>query len=857
MTEGPLPAAPLEAPGGRALPGPPRPPAHPLAVMLALVLPLVVLGMAWKGLQRTGEATGKAIVMERQLRAAGQVEVVVLGSSLARTDVDAATLADALGIPTRAVVMLTLPNATAAHWYAILDNRVFANGHRPRVVLFVGALTTMLTPEVLKEANIGRLVAQLDGRDEVIARKVFGTDSAWHFQWLFARERAGEVRDRLVQGFRDGALSMLFRGTLKPAVGARLADRANAVVFADEQMDYTLHAAAPTGLFAGAVDALAFADLDLEQDSLLPDLVALARAHDARPVFVRTPFPPSHDDNDRVPPALEDRAEALLAELGATYLDLRALGLQDRHYRDMRHMSREAAILFTRAIAQGLQDGPEATAPARIERTGTPHPGAPVLKVANTVDDGAEIIDWDLRGGPLDVLTPEALASVGRAGVPPVRVEVGGAPVPWLAGREARVEGRVSRPIPGAWWTRHTTPRVVRVAGAVEPELVVDPRVPVPADGPGPAGWWVPPGTTLSMTLDAARGPTLVRGHVLGGAAEAVEVRLRGEPLALAQRGARVWAEGPAGTGPWSLSVHSPAGGPWVSLDAVSVGEPPLLRSVIGSPDDLAGASVRLIGGQLEDTALDARFASPPVAVEAGAPRRGPRRTLILPVRPYVGLADGATPHLGVPHKCSPLRVLEDGVPLALPQSVCEDVANLGSGRTCHAAHELYVSSSDGTDPFTNGRTYSLALEPSRLCDRLNQPDTTPLRGSLWIYPHDHARIAAPPERMEDFLDGANRLELVVDPYLAPPGAELVVRVRVGDRVALERVLKAGSGGRQVLVETLDPPLPPRARDVVLELTQEDDEAFWLVVMATLTEDHPFGRSAPSADVGPSESPRQ
>lgn len=844
--EGPLPGAPAEGVGPVGPAPVPRTPRTPLAVLLAIVLPLLLLAGAWKALQREGEATGKAIIMERQLAAAGRVEVVVLGSSLARTDVDAPTLAEALGVPTRSVVMLTLPNATAAHWYAILDNRVYGQGYRPRYVLFVGALTTMITPEVLKDANVGRLVAQLDGRDEVVARKVFGTTSPLQFQWLFARERAGELRDSLVQAYRDTVLAWLFRGTGRRAVGERLADRANAVVFADEKMDYALHAPAPTGLFGGSVDQLAFEDLDVAEDSLLPDLVALAQANGAQPVFVRTPFPPSHDDNDQVPPDLEAAAVSLLTERGATWLDLRSLGLQDRHFRDMRHMSREAAVLFTRAIAQGLQDGPGATAPAVVERTGSVDWGeSPVELVANVIDEGAEILDRDLAGGPLDVITAASLAAVGRLHAPPVRVRSGEGFLPWTTEPASSVRG--------ARWRAGS----VRADGAAQPQLVVDDRVPVPSDGPGPAGWWIPPGTTLALALDAASGPTLVRGHVLGGAAAEVEVTVRGAPLPLEQRGARVWALAPAGEGPWKVTVHSPAEGPWVSLDAVTVGQPPLVRAVIGAPDALAGASVRLIGGQLEDTALQTRFATPPVEVQAGEPRRGPRRTLVLPVKPFVGLADGATPHLGVPHKCSPLRVLEDGVPLPLPQAVCEEVGQLGAGRTCHAADVMYVSASDGSDPLTNGRRYTLALEPSRLCDRLNQPDTTPLRGSLWVYPHDHVEVPAPAERMAAFLDGANRLELVVDPYLADPRAELHVRVRSGDQVVLDRVLRAGRGGRQVLDVPLDPAVEPQATDLVLELAQDDDTAFWLVVMATLTEDYPFARSAPATRTGPEESPRQ
>jgi hypothetical protein len=213
---------------------------RPTVLIAAVMLPLIVFMAGFIALQRPDRPTGKAFAFERKLKAYN-TDVLVLGSSLARTNVRTELLAEELGVPRRNVVMLTLPNATAAHWYAIMRNRVFDNGHRPRVVILVGALTTMVTPEILMDSNVERLMNQLSVDEPVIGSKVLGTTSPTKFRYLFMRERAGAIRDDLLVSYRDWAISTLLSNRGKIAEGRRLAERANEVVFADDRMDYTLH----------------------------------------------------------------------------------------------------------------------------------------------------------------------------------------------------------------------------------------------------------------------------------------------------------------------------------------------------------------------------------------------------------------------------------------------------------------------------------------------------------------------------------------------------------------------------------------------------------------------------------------
>lgn len=58
----------------------------------------------------------------------------------------------------------------------------------------------------------------------------------------------------------------------------------------------------------------------------------------------------------------------------------------------------------------------------------------------------------------------------------------------------------------------------------------------------------------------------------------------------------------------------------------------------------------------------------------------------------------------------SRLVLLEDGVILGPPHATHDEIARLGSGRFSHWGARVYFSSSDGTDPRTNGRSYDLSL---------------------------------------------------------------------------------------------------------------------------------------------------
>jgi glycosyltransferase involved in cell wall biosynthesis len=59
--------------------------------------------------------------------------------------------------------------------------------------------------------------------------------------------------------------------------------------------------------------------------------------------------------------------------------------------------------------------------------------------------------------------------------------------------------------------------------------------------------------------------------------------------------------------------------------------------------------------------------------------------------------------------KPSSLRLFENGIPLAVPHSVHDNIRDLGEGRFSHWFDHVYFSTSDNSDPRTNGRTYSFS----------------------------------------------------------------------------------------------------------------------------------------------------
>ena len=369
-TVSPPPAAP--PPGGPAL-------LHRLA---ALVLPLLVLG-AWYGslprFPHSERYREQAHRMDAQVMG-GDWSVLVLGNSLARTDVDPQQLGRHLDRPGD-VLALTQQGTSAPTWYAILKYRVFTSGLQPQLIVIPSTLDAMLATHLASPESVQRLEGHLDGDDPVLDSKVFGGGlggAPWG--------RVRRLSPRLRAALEDGAKTLLVGLLLGPGgqegswweTGIRQMAKAREKTFSH-----------PGGAEPGhqqrliAVDDLGEGVSQQElpshaHGSMLPDLLRLISGHGARVVFARVPL---RADNPRgqVPPSLEREWVAHLERAPhATYLDLSHLPVGHAEFADPMHLNQQGARRFTEALATALLEArllDDVRAPSAGAISGPRHPG--------------------------------------------------------------------------------------------------------------------------------------------------------------------------------------------------------------------------------------------------------------------------------------------------------------------------------------------------------------------------------------------------------------------------------------------------------------------------------------------------
>ncbi len=801
------------------------------AAGLAIVLPVGVGFLAGWALLHPPEEHGFARAFDRRMDEHSP-EVLVLGSSLAHRGVDLGVLARELGVPRDRVEMLQLPHASAAHWYAILKNRVYERGHRPRLVIVAGALTTMLNHDLLQTGgNLDRLVEQLGPSEPVLSDRVLGLTSPADFFGLYARTAASRWRDHLLTEARD---RVLLAFTTRPRLdeATRLAERVNEAVFSNARMDYELHREAGVGA-SGGLAAHAPDTFVLREQGLLDAMDALADAHGSQLVWVRMPFPPSNRDVDSVPPEIESDALAWWNELGSGYLDLRSLDLSDADFEDMRHLSRRGAVTFTVGLARALQAlraGGGMTVVQGVKADGAPtrHGDAPALSATRVA-----ACSWIVHAPVLVGFTPAVVRSLPEGVGLPFQVLSDGVSLPMGSG-----EG-----CDGSWVA---TPKGLQVAapheGAAIEVLWADAHA-TPLPG-GPAAWVVP-GTSLRFavstpwTLPAPAFAMLARGLAVGSPAVAsVGVDGLAEPLRGEHGRLSAILRPRVPTGPWWVEVSVPSDAAPFLLHHLAVGAPPTTSAFLGQAETLFGASVRIVGGRLDDTRGRVTYAAPPRFDPIPlTPRMATREMAAVPVPKLADLADADEKDAARPSACSPARVLEDGTPLPLPHELCYDVLTKGGGRACHAAGSIYFASLAGGAPWKNGAAYTLALDPSRACPTLVQPGATTLRGSWWLYPGDEATFAAGKKGLDVFRDGASRLVLGVLVRGEGDSPLLDVEVLVDGEVVSQTTWVPPAGPREsTLTWPIDPPLPASASALAVRVRNPDARSFVLVTLLALEE---------------------
>ncbi len=738
-------------------------------------------------------APDRATVALRAALADTDVEVVVLGSSIANRGVDLDALSDALDLPAAQVARHTLPYASMAHWYATLDHEVFGRGARPRQVVIVDLLASMLHHDGLtRPSSADRLLALLGPDEPEVAARALGvTPGRW--RWLWARARAGQARDSLVARWRDAVLRTTWAPGAPDAALERLREGVNATVFGAAAMQAEAERVAievpeTTG------------DFRLREHALLGSLARLARAHGAEVWLVRAPLPVSNADLDAVPSDVEADARAWMAELGLRYADLRGMRLSARDFEDTRHLTPEAARRFSRALAEVLRgDGDAPTASAQVSSWTMEDPGGACGRVVAVPGLAGFPAAWWLEGG-----------------LPPPLEARSDVPLRWAVAVSG-CDGGVAL-APGG------------VAVGVEAPVILQARSPTPDD----AGVWVAPGAQLE-----------VEG---AGAAGSLRARASGVVALAVGASASMWtptdglvrATWPAHEGP--LTLRAPPDG-WVFVHHLQLGEPPSAALVVGSQEAARGRSVRVVGGRVDDVAVRPRYEHPPPPLPPWPRLRARDGLQVARLGALAPLADAPTWNHLRPNACNPVRVLEDGRPLEA-HTPCPALDAGAAGASCSAG-SLLAFRVRGDGPIAPRLAWT--LDPRRACPLFGQEEGAALRGSWWLYPGDVARVAVPAAAVADTVDGLAVLDLDGLALVATPTRPVQVRLLRGDVEVLSApwwLQPPGTPSRARLA--LSSPLPPAPGPLSLELRHDDPDAFLLWSLAALAEeptDEPAART--------------
>ncbi len=250
----------------------------------------------------------------------------------------------------------------------------------------------------------------------------------------------------------------------------------------------------------------------------------------------------------------------------------------------------------------------------------------------------------------------------------------------------------------------------------------------------GEQGPWLRPGQALTASFEPwpegypERSLELwveVRGRTDG----APPLSLDGwnHPLQREGRWLRAQVEGPAPEGAWSLTLATPDDGPELAVRWLEVGSDGRSQSVIGGASEVRDRVDLLAAGALRRADFEGPRASWPIAGLAAVPEPG---VASAPLGALEGLGSPAIAERFPCPRCSPLRGLGDGQPLAEHRARCTRRSRVGLGWYCHRERRLWLASSDGSDPSQLVHRYTLDLDPDR-----GRP------GGLWIYPGDRGQL--------------------------------------------------------------------------------------------------------------------
>lgn len=776
--------------------------------------------------------------MEQMLREADP-EVVLLGNSLVRAGVGPKPLGKALspGKPVR-VASGAEPGTRPANWYVILENRVYGQGLRPKLVVVGMIPSTLVQTEIRSEMARQSLAAHVGSYEPVVDRKVHGreTPAAWRYRMERNRGAFQEQWARVVRGLSVGPFHGQGEGSLLERGEAAAGPALEAVFTTDGALDLSLHQRViPVALPDEEVEASRESS-SIEQ-TFVPDMIDLAEEHGSRIVFVWFPLAASRNDVVSIPADQQADLVALLNERGAGWLDLHELGYPDSVYTDPVHLNMQgrkrltadlaAALLEMDALGQGAFAPATLPITARLEATleGTP-PALGSLELT-PMADGDPCLQV-ARRPEIYALSDAATNAAGMGAVSPLLVLENGQALERSRWRTKLKEA----PCSGAYLPQ--TGQIFISPSEAVPEQPASYRLALVPDQPidtgQEQGWWVYPGTTLRFAIeaqaDASRALSLELGlePILGQASE-LEVALDDTPIQLDPVGP-AWVKGHAalarGGGTFTLTLQSPPDGPYALIRWLGLETDGEQAPLIGNSSRMHPPSVDLLPRSGRST-IEALTEPPAIDVEAlSTPKPKVARFMI----PDLADLDDQAISARLPCRaCSPLVLMEDGNEAAIPAWACAAVQRGEPSQACQDGGRFLFTSSDGSEPATNGRSYGLVLKADR-----REKDRA------WLYPGDRLRLRARIMERRRLRHGASTLLLQAVPISDDPQGALSIRLLGGEDSYLERLVPLSELVEGPLELALDRVLPVTGGEVTIELHTEPEASYLLLEQAVLRE---------------------
>ncbi len=344
--------------------------------ILAVLLPMVVVWLGYIGLEHlrtaadereiqnagkviNGRVLGEGGVVEMMERTLDRTKpsIVILGNSLSNTDINPIQLAMRLGIPRHKIQRFSIPNSIGAHWWIVMKNRVYANGHAPRAVIMLSDMQSALATRPLTEASYLNLRVHVDEPSDEAYLDLKAGSNGWASSRVW--ENKGKVRDSALKLVRNIWVELVFRRKLPNSQNTPRISAAIDRVFDAGSTDLRLHHAV-IPIMQGEAGLQPFDPSLLPQvgKSFIPEITSMIAEHRGRAIFLRPPMSPllAPELSDFVPPATEVTVRDAVADHGGTYLDMRNFHLTEADFFNVDHMNDAGAKRFTEAVAKAIDD---------------------------------------------------------------------------------------------------------------------------------------------------------------------------------------------------------------------------------------------------------------------------------------------------------------------------------------------------------------------------------------------------------------------------------------------------------------------------------------------------------------------